>query len=44
MTPEGNAEAVDPGIRGGKDGRIVRHEWCRDLAAALEVVGLEPLR
>jgi ketosteroid isomerase-like protein len=27
-----------------REGRIVRHEWCRDLAAALEAVGLEPLR
>ena len=27
-----------------RDGMIVRHEWGRDLAAALAAVGLEPLR
>jgi ketosteroid isomerase-like protein len=27
-----------------REGRIVRHEWGRDLGAALEAVGLGPLR
>jgi ketosteroid isomerase-like protein len=27
-----------------EDGRVVRHEWGRDIDAALEAVGLEPLR